>query len=278
MEFAWRSYGVLNKGGANLELKKGEVKRCTTAMDIPRTETGGHPYLLLNQVFIPSSFPVLSTENPSDLNQTSLYYRRAYPDLMQSPEYKGNDGVVCADQWGRYLLVQSLKSYYTPIELTNITTSQLYLKEPVILRPPETEMVEAYYQNHKHSTAYMKRNVYKSIIRAMYRYRKNNARVIDQLLSEKGYSKEEIQKAFDKINKLNNENSIWKNPRKSRTALYSMISKRTPCTYILKETLHSMLSNWRKGTVGRVSKGNLCTYKEVYQDFYNQTLKLLSTL
>jgi hypothetical protein len=278
MEFAWSPNGVFDVRDYNLGLKKGEMKSYTTAMCIPRTETTIHPYAHLNQFSVPSFLSPPLTANHLNLKPSSFYYRRAYPDLMQSAVLNRNDAALCANQWGSFLFSQLTETYYIPIEVTDISLGQQFSKEQAILTAPKATMVENCSHYHKHSTAYMKRNVYKSIIRAMERYRKNNEEIIDELLKKKGYSKEEIRQAYNIINELNREDSVWKNPKKSRAALHSIVTERTASTYILKETLSSMLNNWRRGSVGRMSKDNLRTYREVYQDFYNQTLKLLSGL
>eukprot|EP00826_Nyctotherus_ovalis_P054717 TRINITY_DN7189_c0_g1_i3.p1 TRINITY_DN7189_c0_g1~~TRINITY_DN7189_c0_g1_i3.p1 ORF type:complete len:167 (-),score=14.20 TRINITY_DN7189_c0_g1_i3:24-524(-) len=109
----------------------------------------------------------------------------------------------------------------------------------------------------------------------MLRYLKNNEKKVVEELKEKGFSEKDVKKAFKAISKLNREEAVLKNPRKSQTALGELISESLVCTYIMKETLRYILDSWTRGRMGRISRNNIHTYREVYQDFYRQTLNLL---
>jgi len=126
------------------------------------------------------------------------------------------------------------------------------------------------------SSAYMKRNVYKSIIRHMLSYvRKNNSEVV-RLLQSNGFEMNEIEEAIHKIRNFNELEKEKGNPKKSQAMLKSISSKKSPCTYILRETLRRMERDWDEGKLGRISMENLKIYREVCNYYYTSILKVLN--
>ena len=128
----------------------------------------------------------------------------------------------------------------------------------------------------KRSNAYMKRNVYKSIIRHMQSFVKENAEKLESLLKANGFKDNEIEGAFRRVRFLNELEREKGNPRRSQATIKLILSKRTACTYILKETLSMMKNNWSKGDLGKISAENLVIYEEVCHNYYSEAIKILS--
>lgn len=222
-------------------------------------------------------FPALFSDCSIAQAQTSLYYRRVYPDPFQFAPSETTGGMGNVNPWQGFLFSCPVTPYYISTGVSNIVSEQQKLNPKSALQTPEPLRGNKINQYHGHSTSYMKRNVYKSILRAMLRYARSNEESMITELRDYKFSEEEIQKSLNVIKELNKKDEVWKNPKKSQNAINGMLTERTPCTYILKETLYSIMNNWTEGSVGRVSRNNLHTYKEVYQDFYNQSLMLLNS-
>jgi len=119
----------------------------------------------------------------------------------------------------------------------------------------------------------IKRNVYKSIIRSIHTYTRKNSLSLMKMLQDKGFSKEEIEHAFFVIGSRQEEK---KHKFKFLTLLKRMVRDKSIYTYILKETLNAMISEWEKGKRGRILEKNYKMYKEVCEAYYRDALKTLS--
>ena len=124
--------------------------------------------------------------------------------------------------------------------------------------------------------AYMKRNVYKSIIRHMAGYLHKNYLEAFNMLTQNGYDKPSIESAFKKIKHFNELEKQKRNPKRSQLILSNILKTKSPCTYILKETLIIMRNAWESGKLGRITEENLKIYNEVCQAYYYDAVKTLN--
>lgn len=123
--------------------------------------------------------------------------------------------------------------------------------------------------------AYQSRNVYKSIVRHLFSYIRKNREDIIRILTEAGFSMQDIEHGFFKINYYNDLEREQSNKKNSQSTIKKMATKRTIYTYILRETLNTMLHNWSVGKFGKVSESNSLVYKDVCKYFYDETVKVL---
>ncbi len=123
--------------------------------------------------------------------------------------------------------------------------------------------------------AYKSRNVYKSVVRHLFSYVRKNRDDIIRILTEAGFSMQEVEHAFFKINYYNDLEREQSSKKNSQATIKKMVTKRTIYTYILRETLSTMLHNWGIGKLGKISEGNSAVYKDVCKYFYDETAKVL---
>ncbi len=123
--------------------------------------------------------------------------------------------------------------------------------------------------------AYKCRNVYKSVVRHLFSYIRKNREDIMRILTEAGFTTQEIEHGFFKINYYNDLEREQSKKKNSQSTIKKMVAKRTIYTYILRETLNTMLHNWDIGKFGKVSEGNSAVYKDVCKYFYEETVKVL---
>ena len=121
--------------------------------------------------------------------------------------------------------------------------------------------------------AYKSRNVYKSIIRHLFSYIRKNREDIIRILTEAGFSMQDIEHGFFKINYYNDLEREQSNKKNSQATIKKMVTKRSIYTYILRETLNTMLYNWSQGKFGKVSESNSEVYKDVCKYFYDEAVK-----
>lgn len=207
-----------------------------------------------------------SLTEQNEMLQSPFGYGQLYPNLMYPLISPNNIGTV--------ILIKtsiSLADNYLISDVMKETVKKLKLEEVAsMLIGNEQENV-----THERTTSYMKRNVYKSIVRAMFRYVKiYRAEIIKDLMAN-NFDQLSINQAFMEISLLNRKDAIWKNQKNSQAALINMVSIRKPCTYILRETIRKMVEEWKKGSIGRISKKNMGIYMEVYKDFYAKASKTL---
>lgn len=125
------------------------------------------------------------------------------------------------------------------------------------------------------TSAYKKRNVYKSIVRHMFGYMRKHREDIIALLRKAGYKLQDIEHAFFKINYYNDMERQKGNPKKSQSIIKKIVNKRCIYTYLLRETLKSMIMTWDQGRLGKVSTANREIYREVCLRYYNEALRTL---
>jgi len=123
--------------------------------------------------------------------------------------------------------------------------------------------------------AYRRRNVYKAIIRRMFSCVQKNKRTIVTLLEANGFKIEEIESAFIYVNQLNELDKQKGKSKRPQSTINKMLERRTIYTFILKETLDSMISGWDSGQTGKIMKENVQIYKEVCMKYYNRCIELL---
>ena len=123
--------------------------------------------------------------------------------------------------------------------------------------------------------AYKSRNVYKSIIRHLFSYIRKNREDIIRILTEAGFPMSDIEHGFFKVNYYNDLERDQSSKKNSQSIIKKMVAKRTIYTYILRETLNTMLHNWTLGKYGKVSEGNSDVYRDVCQYFYDECAKML---
>lgn len=117
------------------------------------------------------------------------------------------------------------------------------------------------------TNAYKRRNVYKSIIRHMLSYHKKNPESMKKLLQSEGFGKSEIESAFEYIIYLNELDKQKGKAKRPQNSINMMLIKRNIHTYILRETLNSMLNVWKEGSTGKLNKANISIYREVCEKY-----------
>jgi len=130
----------------------------------------------------------------------------------------------------------------------------------------------------KSGGAYKKRNVYKSIIRHMYSYIRKNREAIIKVLQSVGFTTSQIEHAFFEVSCNNESEMKQSNKKQSQTTIRKLIEEKSIYTYILRETLNSMIKNWDEGKHGKVSSKNLGTYRDVCITYYKESVKALEGL
>jgi hypothetical protein len=123
--------------------------------------------------------------------------------------------------------------------------------------------------------AYRRRNVYKAIIRRMFSCVQKNKKGIVALLEANGFEIEEIESAFVYVNQLNELDKQKGKSKRPQSTINKMLERRTIYTFILKETLDSMINGWDSGQTGKIMKENVQIYKEVCMKYYNRCIELL---
>ena len=122
---------------------------------------------------------------------------------------------------------------------------------------------------------YKHRNVYKSIIRHMHSCTRRQRNQLVAILSTSGFSMSEIEHAFYEIGCYNDMERQKGKKKISQSLVKHIASDKTIYTYVLRETLHSMLQSWQEGKYGRLTKKNVATYSEVCTKYYNETVRVL---
>ena len=123
--------------------------------------------------------------------------------------------------------------------------------------------------------SYEYRNVYKSVIRNMYAYLKNNKEEIIQILSVAGFSATEIEHAYFRLTYYNDSERKRGNKKLAHKIVKKMLSQKGIYIYILRETLNAMLKNREQGKLGRVAERNFKVYTEVCTVCYSETVRVI---
>ncbi|MDR3548893.1 MAG: hypothetical protein P4M11_11635 [Candidatus Pacebacteria bacterium] len=126
--------------------------------------------------------------------------------------------------------------------------------------------------------SYRYRNVYKSIVRNMYSYIKNNRTEITKILSEAGYGRAAMEHAFLKINDYNDKEHKRGGNKMAQEILKKIISRKNIYAYILREATNAMLQHGKSGNFGRVAAKNMSTYTTVVEEIYSECTTVLGGL
>lgn len=103
-----------------------------------------------------------------------------------------------------------------------------------------------------------------------------NRRRIFALLEANGFLMEEIESAFIYVNQLNELDKQKGKSKRPQSTINGMLEKKTIHTFILKETLESMIRGWDSGHTGKIMRENVKIYKEVCEKYYNRCIALLA--
>eukprot|EP00826_Nyctotherus_ovalis_P024310 TRINITY_DN1881_c0_g3_i10.p1 TRINITY_DN1881_c0_g3~~TRINITY_DN1881_c0_g3_i10.p1 ORF type:complete len:191 (+),score=36.30 TRINITY_DN1881_c0_g3_i10:384-956(+) len=124
--------------------------------------------------------------------------------------------------------------------------------------------------------AYRRRNVYKAIIRRMFSCVQKSRKAIAGLLQANGFPTEEIESAFAYVNELNELDKQKGKSKRPQSTINGMLERKTILTFVLKETLDSMMQGWQSGHTGKIMKENVQIYKEVCEKYYRRCVELLA--
>lgn len=122
---------------------------------------------------------------------------------------------------------------------------------------------------------YKYRNVYKSIIRRMNAYAARNKEKLTSVLLDKGFKKEDVQRAFTRLEHYNELERKKGFKKMSPKLVKCAASLPSPYSYILKGALEETMQEWKQMKHGKVIKKNLGTYKEVCERYYKKTMAML---
>lgn len=114
------------------------------------------------------------------------------------------------------------------------------------------------------------RNVYKSIIRAMFNYTTQQKEQIRSILKNKGYNDVKIRTAFETIRQYKTSDNPKSIEKKSQYRIQQILKNKSIITIILKETLINLLDDWSKGDYGKISKMNITLYIETCRELLNE--------
>ena len=164
------------------------------------------------------------------------------------------------------------------ISPSSLTTSSVGMKLSSIRSENSEEIVETSAKTNGkiNGNAYKRRNVYKAIIRRMFSYIQKEKNNVAVLLTESGFSKEQIDSAFLYIQHLNDLDKQKGKSKRPQNTINVILEEKTIYTYILKETLCLMLKGWETGEKGKIMKDNVNIYKQVCENYYNKCIQLLT--
>lgn len=137
------------------------------------------------------------------------------------------------------------------------------------------KMIVNIYKNSGSGKAYKARNVYKYIVRHLFLYINKNKDDIIRILKNANFTIKEIHEGFEKIKyyfELEKNPKLKINPQK---IIKEMITNPSISTYILRETVQTLIKNWDTNKIGKISKSNNEIYKETCMLCYDQTVILL---
>lgn len=123
--------------------------------------------------------------------------------------------------------------------------------------------------------AYKRRNVYKSIIRRMSSYLEHSKESIRNFLKTNGFSLNEIEDAFQYVFQLKELDKQKGKSKRPQNTINMMLQKKSIYTYILNETLGSMIDFWNGGKTGKLRPANVLIYKEVCEKYYARSCQLI---
>lgn len=124
--------------------------------------------------------------------------------------------------------------------------------------------------------AYKCRNVYKSIIRHISSYIKEKGINMAKMLMDNGFTESDIKEAFSFIEHLKELDKSKGVAKKQQNSISIMISKKNIYTYILKETLQSLIKDWELGKRGRIMKENVRIYLSVCKEYCKKCNEIIT--
>lgn len=124
-------------------------------------------------------------------------------------------------------------------------------------------------------TSFNKRNIFKSIVRNMTTYVKKNRSTLVKVLSDLGYSIGDIKHALFEVENYKRMEEPSSNRNRFQKLIEKVIAEKSAATYILRDSLHSMISNAKNQRWKKITARNLQSYKEVYIDYYKKTIDSL---
>lgn len=122
--------------------------------------------------------------------------------------------------------------------------------------------------------SYKSRNLYKMIVTSLYVAITKNKNVIRAMLTQNGFSDNDIGQALTKISSFYFEKSSKKSKMTSQSIIKKMLGNLTIYTYILRETLNAMMEKWKAGVFGKTLPRNVEIYKFDCESFYMQAVKV----
>eukprot|EP00826_Nyctotherus_ovalis_P013281 TRINITY_DN13568_c0_g1_i10.p1 TRINITY_DN13568_c0_g1~~TRINITY_DN13568_c0_g1_i10.p1 ORF type:complete len:220 (+),score=31.95 TRINITY_DN13568_c0_g1_i10:70-729(+) len=119
------------------------------------------------------------------------------------------------------------------------------------------------------------RNVYKSILRNLRKYTRNNRDALMVELTKSGYSIQDIEKAFLAVNDFKEVEAQKGNRERYKKLLEDVIDKNSIITQILKNSLEFKIGRLEGGNRGRIAFQNYRAYKRIYAEYYKKVAKIL---
>lgn len=114
------------------------------------------------------------------------------------------------------------------------------------------------------------RNVYKFIIRMMHGFVKDNKEELRTSLAKINYSKEEIDRALNKISNLYDQEREHGEKKRSQSVIQRIVKNITILTYVLKSVITNTLDRLSRGEWGKIRSKNRSAYLEVLSSINDQ--------
>lgn len=209
--------------------------------------------------YIPVPIPMLPSPIPSPVSPYQLGYQGVFPSFSQA--YPIGIPRLVRDELPRNRDEEDKKNLPITEKEKDLSLEELH----------ETSLSKKLFKG----SSYKNRNVYKSILRNLEAYVKNNNSDICQILTQNGYTTEEMEHAFAKIRSYNTDERKRGYSKQSQSLIKKMLMKKTIYTYILRETLFAMKQNSEKGKLGRIDEKSYDLYFEVSTILYNEAVRIL---
>ena len=145
-----------------------------------------------------------------------------------------------------------------------------------LLSQSSIKSIVSYENKLQKSKTYRRRNVYKSIIRHMYRYLREHKDEMIQMLKKNGFSNEEIEEACECVKKISERERYKGVPKRPKNTLCLILSSKNIYIYILKEALQNMINSCIDKNNTKILQKNIKVYKEVCKKYYNKCTELLT--
>jgi hypothetical protein len=131
-------------------------------------------------------------------------------------------------------------------------------------------------RNHiKKAPSFNRRNVYKSMIRAVIAHIRNHSSSLNETLSAKGFPKEEVERVFADAVVYKEIEMKGKDKRRFQAQIEAIVKERSASTQVLIEAFKETLENYKKGVTNKVAAHNLTGYMELYEEYLGMAEKSL---